>query len=207
MGEGDVMGERRELPILFTGEMVRAILDGRKTQTRRVVKLRPPYGDGLMPCPYGAPGDLLWVREAWHPVVAHGCVMNTCDCGDVNVFYRASDPNRQSEPRFFNDRDIPGEWCIPRAAKNGGWVPGIFMPRWASRILLRVTDVRVERVQEISEEDARAEGVEGIGPRQRWAIERFRALWDSVNAKRGYGWDVNPWVWVVGFEVEEVRGG
>lgn len=176
-------------PILFKGEMVRAILDGRKTQTRRVIKstqktswlLDGDWSDGFIKdpdnylhrdCPYGKKGDFLWVRETFWE--SDGC-----------YFYRAD-----------------GHDDFER------WKPSIHMPRMASRISLRIVDIRVERVQDIGMEDIKAEGVEfSYQPLQNvfesYRIE-FESLWDSINAKRGYGWDENSWVWVVEFErVEE----
>jgi hypothetical protein len=193
----------KEHPILFSGPMVKAILEGRKSQTRRVMKNHPdgvwgvdicggedgknsvdtgkPWWkvggiNGLPKCPYGQPGDRLWVRETWAPG------MNM----PQPAIYRA---------------DWPGD------EKGVRWKPSIHMPRWASRILLEVTDVRVQRVQEISEEDALAEGTRchlDIEPKNHhdcsWSYkEHFEKLWDSINAKRGYGWDVNPWVWAISF--------
>lgn len=196
----------RERPILFSGPMVRAILAGRKTQTRRVVKPEPArqngreagdvyvsaHGDypitvnvavpgGYRPvplrCPYGAPGNRLWVREAFAlrsydcPVHDHGgdYPAGKCDCEDKRrVCYRV---------------DAGAEHAAP-------WRPSIHMPRWASRITLEVTAVRVERLADITEEDARAEGVEGRGA--------FVALWDSLNGKRA-PFASSPWVWVVSF--------
>lgn len=172
----------RERPILFSGPMVRALLDGRKTQTRRVVNPQPATSSdgracGPIRCPYGAPGDTLWVRETW------------CSYMPGSVRYRADGHNDAG-------------WT---------WRPSIFMPRWASRLTLRVYGVRVERVQQITQADARAEGVvdtsgawgdltdtDRAGPRG-----AFEALWNSINAERGFGWDVNPWVWVVSFELEK----
>ena len=213
---------KNEKPILFSGEMVRAILDGRKTMTRRVIKPQPehddvilrypnPYGNaeaalppdypdadaGAMAgrdewiCPYGAPGTRLWVRESF---ALHGGVNEE---GSQTIEYRADavkDDSGERDGWWFGYRFIPGS--MP-------WRPLIHMPRWASRITLEVTAVKVERVQDISEDDARAEGVRGnaIGP---WGceglIEDFSELWDSINAKRGYPWASNPWVWVVSFE-------
>ena len=198
-------------PILFSGPMVRALLDGRKTQTRRVLKpdgrpdgLEPNgevchyYGDHrLGAClegstyvqrlPY-APGDLLWVRETWQ---AHSWAS---DC--VTIRYRA-----QEKTVGFTDQIE--QIAYPEGNKNtfkfvapkgpDHWRPSIHMPRWASRLTLRVTDVRVQRVREISEGDARHEGI----PNARYAVRpdlSFRDLWDSLNAPRGYGWDANPWV-------------
>ena len=188
-----------EKPILFSGPMVRAIIEGRKTMTRRVVKrncagraelhgkqwhIQDP--NSVLACPYGQPGNTLWVRETWG---IHECAdamyqRDRCEVGRGLLHYQA-DEGLHPVPR----------WRSPR-----------FMPRWASRITLRVMSVRVERLQEITREDAKAEGAEEaeegslIGPRF-----NFMNLWDSINAKRGYGWAVNSWVWVVGFEVVEVR--
>jgi len=184
----------RERPILFSGPMVRAILEGRKTMTRRIVK-HPPFesnDEGLLTewaignikCPYGQPGDRLWVRETWinYPLAGHdGC----------------------SGPIYRADVDL-NDKC---ASGHGGWKPSIFMPRWASRINLEITDIKVERLREISEEDAKNEGVEcnyvghmpasdNMGMYRFW----FKDLWDHINKKRGYGWDVNPYVWVVSFK-------
>lgn len=183
----------KERPIIFSGEMVRAILEGRKTQTRRVVKPQPwpvetvdterhvivSHPDKLRvpPCPYGQPGDRLWVRETWwHPRATEAHI--------DNVAYRAD-----------------GE--MPCHLVETNWRPSIHMPRWASRILLEVTDVRVERVQDISEADVQAEGCTGspFGPMGDAVL--FPRVWDSINAKRGHDWDTNPWVWVVSFRVLE----
>ncbi|HUU40495.1 MAG TPA: hypothetical protein VMW42_06130 [Desulfatiglandales bacterium] len=197
----------KEHPIIFSGPMVRAILDGRKTQTRRVIKPQPEivdkepryrkntwalwsdkipkYKGGLIvSCPYGKPGDLLYVKETWRPIAS-----------SEQLLYRADIYNVMAWDEF------------------GKWHPSIHMPRWASRITLEITDVRVERVQEISEENAIAEGVQGniygedmgISPRVDSHSVRinFMDLWDSINLKRGYGWDVNPWVWVLGFKKEK----
>lgn len=147
-----------EKPILFSGAMVNAILAGRKTMTRRVVK-----NDAK--CPYEA-GDKLWVRETF--------AVNCVDGKDL-VFYRA-------------DCGSDGD--------GAKWKPSIFMPRQHSRITLRITEVRLERLQDMKREDAEAEGI-GDSPLWRPA---FKQLWDGLNAERGYGWDTNPWVWVVSFE-------
>lgn len=170
----------KERPILFSGEMVRAILDGRKTQTRRVVK--PQLGDLFdyetcspkPSCPYGAPGDRLWVRETFSLLGGQ-------------AEYRAT--RRMGEP------------AAP-------WRPSIFMPRWPSRIDLELTAVRVERVQDISEADAIAEGVKFYDDPNTSAVKLFIALWDSINAKRRdprsgqilpYSWADNPRVWSLTF--------
>jgi len=183
----------KERPILFSTEMVRAILEGRKTQTRRVIKPKPwlidPHkveynlwecGDGketyLIKCPYGKPGDLLWVRETWglydtQPKDGPGKAL---------LFYRASD-GESYELRYQL------------------WRPSIFMPRWASRITLKIINVRVERLQDISEEDAIKEGA--TFRKGEWGeLDAFNYIWDSINAKRGYSWDSNPWVWVIEFK-------
>ena len=187
-------------PILFNGEMVRAILDGRKTQTRRVVKPQPrfiahthpsvaPYWR-WEPCKnfsgtftlrfarefstYGAPGDRLWVRETWMPETEQGIPTG-------GIIWRASD----NKP--MPDGDGPLRWK-----------PSIHMPKSASRITLEVTGMQVERVQDISEEDAYAEGID-LAPTIPHPLVWFRDLWDSINVKRGFGWDANPWVWVVAF--------
>jgi hypothetical protein len=201
----------KERPILFSGEMVRAILDDRKTMTRRVIKPQPegdqfsgfnafgeaifyPRNDnsndpGLRKCPYQK-GQTLWVRETW-------------------AAQHAFDPHSPKE--IYSAAIEMGQEIIPHYAATenlGGLIkrPSIFMPRWASRITLEITDVRVERVRDISEEDAISEGVDAVSqadiPRQATWNRRqdFKQLWDSINAKRGYGWDANPWVWVVEFK-------
>ena len=225
----------KERPILFSGSMVRAILDGRKTQTRRVMKPQPPAkyrhlwpefnrrgtvapigwfwsketsGSGaeqqdllgIHPCPYGRLGDGLWVRETWAVPKKHDrfAPSKLPKAALDRIWYAADDGN-------------PPDWV-------GRLRPSIHMPRWASRITLRVVDVRVERVQEISEVDAAAEGVAGWPgqfegqtyyqdySKENWNVPQhtaagsFRTLWDSINAARGHGWDANPWVWVVEFE-------
>lgn len=224
-----------ERPILFSAPMVRALLAGTKTQTRRVVKLlgaevveerehqtrrRPgvwsPEADDWVPCPYGVPGDRLWVRETW-----------------------------RTERRFDSvaPKAVPPESLIQHAEEEpepsrgvyGKTRPSIYMPRWASRITLEVTGVRVERLQSISEEDAKAEGVDlpyidreapdwdwtlcstcggtglftdirqetyGVLPdtdctRCDTAAKRYRWLWESINGAES--WVANPWVWVISF--------
>jgi hypothetical protein len=221
----------KERPILFSGPMVRAILDGRKSQTRRVVKPQPPpecsihyplgneswlpacertalrhtweaWGGALyesrpkhylcgirtVACPYGAPGDRLWVRETWAsfgdsasitPPVPHQCQIryhadNVCEWRDVPQGSRGLYPDASFRLR-----------------------PSIYMPRWASRITLEITGVRVERLNAITAGDAEQEGVDA---RECCRVEAFERLWDSINAKRGYGWAVNPWVWVIKFK-------
>ena len=212
----------KERPILFSGPMVRAIREGRKTQTRRVIKPQPPeqplpnchpnhsakhpspYLDSYcselktptnprgmgdrwcwwqvddrqcLPtfrCPYGQPGDRLWVRETFR---------SKQQCGEtIDWTYRADCPALT-------------EYLFP-------WKPSIFMPRQASRITLEIVGVRVERLQDISEEDAKAEGCEW----SQWSFPNstkpgksaYRALWESINGPGS--WDLNPWVWVVEFK-------
>lgn len=197
----------RERPILFSGSMVRAILDGRKTQTRRGVKithrtpglaacLMPPAGLSPRPrvaaelCPYGQPGDdRLWVRETWqHEAFPFGPYRP-----GAHVYYRAD---------YLDDPHGPdGE--MSQEGKYRSWRPSIHMPRAASRILLEITAVRVERLQSISEADAQAEGtLGGHGaipgyPYNATPVEHFRHVWDSINGPGS--WAVNPWVWCISF--------
>jgi hypothetical protein len=207
----------KECPILFSAPMVRALLAGTKTQTRRVIKDdlddeerlhvgmycptvidRHGYeqpgeevfgawttdGDWAMKCPYGKPGDLLWVREAWH----------------APVNFDGVPPPIQYEAIGDGSDETGIEWGKGR--------PSIFMLRWASRILLEVTDVRVQRLQDISEEDAIAEGIglnhgaAGVkltgGDQLPVAIAMYRDLWESINGADS--WAANPWVWAVSFK-------
>jgi hypothetical protein len=213
----------KERPILFSGEMVRAILDGRKTETRRVVLPQPmpalngkykpsdpvlcsdgiwrfmcgavSYDHNDVRCPFGLVGDRLWVREAF----AGPAHIGDGDQGVVGfgIEYRADGAFRP-----YGDCACEGSCSGVRIVHP--WKPSIHMPRWASRISLEVTGVRVEQVQQISASGVRGEGrvpLVGEDARQHW--EHF---WNLLNAKRGYGWDVNPWVWVIEFRrVEEQR--
>lgn len=187
----------KERPILFSAPMVRAILAGNKTQTRRVVKgqalewldavgFTPEYTalpeNGL--CPYGEPGDRLWVRET--------CRAEELPAGLDGVRYSADN-------HFEPIKNTPGDsfrWMHLNAyrAEAGAVVPSIHMPRWASRILLEIVSVRVERLQDIGEEDALAEGMFGctFGP-----VDGYRHLWETLNGPGS--WSANPWVWVVEF--------
>ncbi|WP_207000632.1 hypothetical protein [Trinickia mobilis] len=217
-----------ERPILFSGPMVRAILDGRKTQTRRVVKgfaLELLHPDNFTPeyvalpendlSPYGYAGDHLWVKETF---VAFG-----------RWETRYSEEKGRDEWHFVDMTVEAGfayrfDGADPDARRRAGAAPtwhtrpSIFMPRAASRITLENAGVRVERLNSISEADAIAEGIErhytgwrpyttmfyeadGVTPANylRDPRDSYRQLWDSLNAARGYGWDVNPWVWVVEF--------
>jgi hypothetical protein len=183
-------------PILFSREMVRAILAGHKTQTRRVIKpsgkhrdidislLDNPYQiQGLFKPPH-KPGDYLYVRETWHTEWTYGS----------RIFYRADFTGTTEEV-----------YCLDKMTKFK-WQPSIHMPKAAARIFLRVTDVRAERLQDITEEDAIAEGVRiGIGGEPYFSCrDAYLALWDSQYAKRGYPWGSNPWVYVYKFERVEV---
>lgn len=194
----------KERPILFNTEMVKAILDGRKTQTRRVVKAKPMEGDFISykgealealirtHSPYGVVGDRLWVRETFAFEVFSDefppSILSEC----CRLWYKAGGEKEQTGGTRLH-------------LNKGRWRPSIHMPRWASRITLEITDIRVERVQDISEEDAKAEGadklhIDDLG--QTWKSHKrgFETLWDSINDKRGYGWNKNPWVWVVEFK-------
>ena len=182
----------KERPILFSAPMVQAILDGRKTMTRRVVKHMVGFGepdawchragapeffeivgDYRQYCPHGQPGDRLWVRETFSE-----CPADFKDTG--GVIYRADGK--------YNEYVLPGEWR-----------PSIFMPRKHCRIILEITAVRIERLQDITELEATHEGiVKRLGVHCR---DDFRFLWESINEKRGYGWDSNPWVWVIEFKI------
>lgn len=206
-----------EKPILFSGEMVRAILNGRKTQTRRVItpQFEKKWGSGVrhgddfyschvnieepngewkwIRCPYGQPGDRLWVKETWR-------CEERGEYGVDGVHYRADDAFIVIE----NTREASDAWGD--AHRDGDpWRPSIFMPRWASRITLDVVRISVERVRDINEKDAQAEGMVSAEQPFYDARHEFQALWNKINAKRGFGWDVNPWVWVVEFNVVEVK--
>lgn len=232
----------KERPILFSGPMVRSIIDGSKTQTRRVLKF--PHFHGCMTgdcphekqaqcdaslkefalaqCPYGVPGDRLWVRETWGIGWQAGMLIDPC------INYRAGDQlpllrdprlgwrHAYSQSAGVSDDDL--------LKIKDGWRPSIFMPRWASRILLEIADVRVDRVQDISETDAKAEGAKKLcshcgnsdAHEAHWVCEKdydpevsrrvgFHRLWDSINAKRGFGWEVNPWDWAITFKKLEAK--
>ncbi|VWD01389.1 hypothetical protein BLA17378_05261 [Burkholderia aenigmatica] len=222
-----------ERPILFSGPMVRAILDGRKTQTRRIAVPKRSYVDFIgggpkdgpdwndptcwgfedpntgfwwalrgdeqchqLPCPHGRVGDRLWVRET-HEVRRIGT--ETFEDGRparryAGIAYQADDGRAEVDIDLNTFQTLD-------AKESRGWSPSIHMPRWASRITLAVTGVRIERLQSITDDDAVAEGI--LSPGMECIIgtprDGFRNLWDSLNAARGHGWDTNPWVWVVEF--------
>ena len=243
-------------PILFSAEMVRAILDSRKTQTRRVIKPQPPtwvrwlergdfggipyYGSQverdargqefdfrvhLSDCPYGKPGDTLWVRETF---------MLESNFGVDNESNYPPSFNDGRPIRWDSDEEYGKHWTLPHYRATDakpylldnddneiGWKPSIHMPRWASRIILEIVNVRFERVQDIHAVDALAEGVTQTKfwtpqevddmpfEEKMWDDHHFWAtypqiafarLWDSINAKRGYGWSTNPYVWVIEFK-------
>ena len=223
----------KEHPIIFSGSMIRAILDGSKSQTRRVISPQPvdedecgPYiqvpevtdwgcGETLtfmgrkhIKCPYGVPGDTLWVRETARVV---GAFVPSVE--NILLEYRAD--GGLARPRWLNTV-AQTRWLVRN--HEGRWMPSIHMPRWASRISLTVKDVRVERVQDITADDCINEGIEAVtqdayeydcdgAPNNKYQVldedamlESFQELWDSINGKRGYGWASNPWVWVVEFE-------
>jgi len=194
----------KERGIIFSGEMVQAILEGRKTQTRRVMKPQPTkklenlagawwtfywmrngmWEDAgkIMKCPYGMPGDQLWVRESYQLA--------------DSIFYRADGMPDQEV------LDLYPKWR---------WRPAIFMARVFSRITLEIVKIRVERVQEINNEDAKAEGMLDICPDgdegcPYWSYRSsYQELWNKINSKRGYSWFKNPWVWVIEFKRMEDR--
>lgn len=245
-----------ERGMIFNAEMVRAILDGRKTQTRRVMKVQPESNQlglllitdstkrsdigkyhwaesnatgnhvrsKLFSSPFGAVGERIWVRETWATLGNEdGCYVdwedNLCKGDERSAarIYRASCEQRPGDY---------GLWSIPNDAYwkphtkehkfEGAWRPSIHMPRWASRILLEITDVRVERLNAISEEDARAEGIIdggclncgepepcGCANPEPDATDAFAYLWQSIYGQEN--WNANPWVWVI--EFKRVEGG
>lgn len=239
----------KERPIIFSGEMVKAILDGKKTMTRRAVKTQPRdecteiatsacFGHveyrstsedrqtqsilAKIKCPYGKIGDRLWVRETWAPVNS---------CGESALAYKADNEIIcLSENEEFLDEYGTLNYTDPRLAKyafadwaddlvngvEGAWKSPITMPRWASRILLEITDIRVERLNDISGADAVKEGIVSMTQSYPWQDEHslsspisyevrlFTKLWNDINAKKGNPWSSNPWVWVVEFKVVEV---
>ena len=265
----------KERPILFKSEMVKAILEGRKTQTRRVVKYLPEVGDPdnwchkldivnhcvgdyRRFCPYGQPGDSEW-RDGRPPKTGYYYIRDLLKNDTTPIWYNPEfevwgyspydDPEsiyldgfewagwKSCEDRLWvretcraeelksgldgvrymadnafieieNTESASHDWCKLYNHGKGGedgmgkTVPSIFMPRWASRITLKVKNVRVERLQDITEEDAKSEGCEPGW----WGLKYpykagFSYLWESINKDRGYSWDSNAWLWVVEFEM------
>lgn len=210
----------KERGMIFNGEMTRAILDGRKTQTRRPVKF--PVHDKNLGCElagnelagelsagnylnsaFGKPGDRIWVREAFR---VHSRATDV-----ATLVYKASERNSWTE----QTHRVPVAVCNKPATPEK-WTPSLHMPRWASRILLEITDVRVERLNAISEEDARAEGIIdggclncgepepcGCANPEPDATDAFAYLWQSIYGQES--WNANPWVWVI--EFKRVEGG
>lgn len=222
----------KERPIIMTAHSVQQILAGVKTQTRRVLKPQPGEGwrhtgelieihnmakenplDHVMgmgfcnadgdegyACPHGAPGERLWVKESWHPKSNAGYLNE--DDGSITVIYSADGARA-----YFDDCGgvMPDDWTLPAATKKGRPLTPLFMPRWASRLMLEVTGLRVERLVEISPADVIAEGVECL-PEEgtlSWATncrDRFAMTWNAINGRRkGCAWRDNPWVWIVEF--------
>lgn len=240
----------KERPILFSGEMVRAILDGRKTQTRRIVKPQPDDCLGLSElhrlypasypnhwaesgasvfqlrdgdarswkCPYGQPGDLIWVRESFWQSSRYPFTM---PCGEASPqemnwgsrIHYASDGKPENTPNRHYPNGLKGGY-ISAPDPDAVWFvrPSIHMPRWASRLTLEIVSVRVERLQDISEEDAKTEGAECLIFDNCTDLDRelldmpsmengvpyrngFALLWQSINGPGS--WDANPWVWVI----------
>lgn len=215
-----------ERGMIFNGEMVRAILDGRKTQTRRPVKF--PVHDKNLGCElagnelagelsagnylnsaFGKPGDRIWVRETFQgPLFDYDLMDSYC-----------KDPTPFEKPEFcvYKADGVPApEFYDADDELHCCWRPSIHMPRWASRILLEITDVRVERLNAISEEDARAEGIIdggclncgepepcGCANPEPDATDAFAYLWQSIYGQEN--WNANPWVWVISFE--RIEGG
>ena len=194
----------KERPMLFSAPMVRALLDDSKTQTRRIVKPQPFREDYMAEegvrrqfatlAPYGQPGDRIWVRETWRGIVS----INPPECApEYGVARYVPDSEHCKRVEYAATQERDGE----------PWRPSIHMPRWASRILLEIVSVRVERLNDCSDADAVAEGIglnpSAIGmkltnpPGESMAIAMYCALWDSINGAGS--WAANPWVWVVEF--------
>jgi len=201
----------KERPILFSGPMVRALVEGRKTQTRRAMKPQPVHGAeyaakgfeppcalhldfygnpiGTHTCPYGAPGDRLWVRETW-ALVRGGAYQRSSGDYDDPSFFEGKVPD--ARPAGWGVT-FQNEW--PDLDGTGPWRPSIHMPRWASRLTLEVTEVRVQRLHDISSADACAEGCVEVG---HGARANFQALWKTINGPDS--WDANPWCWCISFK-------
>lgn len=209
--------------------MVLAILDNRKTQTRRVVKPQPPAGYDRVAaeppgygwqwqndksplgmwtkrCPYGVVGDRLWVRETWAEGIDSKGGALVVYRADGTAYHMLCENCGEGDPVDHGWRHYPPAMPVAR------WRQSIFMKRWACRIVLEITGIRVERVSQICRRDAIAEGIQGGNgiwknydpkaagePDSLDPIDSYRTLWDSINGARGFAWDTNPWVWVVEF--------
>ncbi len=242
----------KETGILFTGDMIQAVLDGRKTMTRRVAKNQSNGGiyrrpDGLytytqcggvavglpFSCPYGQPGDSLYVKETWQT----GSNLDKYNATEIKA--KAQEAGYSTGPDSFNVHYPPCPLWYPIDGTYRSWGdddiasfgnPGRkrsprFMPRWAARIILQITEVRVERLQSVTNEDAQREGTPhayphrhgpdgiikdgenpdpyGLAHETGWAdcwVCAFTELWDSINKERGFSWVVNPYVWVISFK-------
>ncbi|WP_330983651.1 MULTISPECIES: morphogenetic protein [Enterobacterales] len=203
----------KERGMIFNGEMVRALLSGQKTQTRRIMKNQPAgdhpdtpvsvrciddgfqwhgwHGEStVFPCPFGKAGDRIWVRETFQGPLF--------DYDKMDAYLKDSTPFEKPEfCQYAADGGPRPEYQDMDDNIRYGWKPAIHMPRWASRLLLEITEVRVERLRSMSQDDARAEGViAASGPME--AGLAFRELWDSIYGEES--WKANPWVWVIEFK-------
>ncbi|UNE41987.1 hypothetical protein IHE77_13955 [Serratia ureilytica] len=228
----------KERPVIFNSEMVRAILDGRKTQTRRVMKVQPKpsetrpgdfwfsskklesmvhvsdFTPGNSPiadchlffqehcCPFGQAGDRLWVRETWadvnhdgHPAIAYRA--------DVGLRVIGEDDGEEEDPNL--EKYWFAQWYADLiSGAEGNWRPSIHMPRWASRITLEITGVRVERLNDISDGDAIREGCSAADMKSGDCVaDVFARLWASIYGAES--WRANPWVWVIEFKHVSAR--
>jgi hypothetical protein len=206
------------------GPLVVASLAGTKTQTRRIMKLSaaPERWVGTEPelhpdrCPYGRPGDRLWVRETWSTTaewddISPAKMRGMALAAGYGTAMAASYEDAFGPVKYAAGGEVNADLLGP-SPSWGRWRPGIHMPRWACRLVLQVEGVRVERVRDISEDDAKAEGVttrgRTLGDQVRHGFTApaadhrtvFRDLWDSINAQRpGASWEANPWVWVISY--------
>jgi hypothetical protein len=220
----------KERPIIFSAPMIKALLDGRKTQTRRIIKPQPevndqgnlcgdwlskPLGGLLVPklqdivihCPFGEIGDVLWVRETWQ-------IADWTEEGDPFVRYKStgdvinrgqhvSEGDLERVEEMWAELSGRDNYLIDNKAADRKWRSPIFMPKWASRITLEITNIRVERLNDISEEDAIAEGVTQYvvdtptGKLANKVIDDYMEIWESINGKGSR--DINPFVWVIEF--------
>lgn len=224
----------KETGIIMSGSHPRDILDGRKTMTRRTWGLEEVNKDPdnwfpgvlrtdgrwsfiskdlktelVIKCPYGQVGDLLYIKETW---AICSFSANFAKENQLQVAYRAGEPRINPHPESMTHslewRTVDYEtWQKYACQKYHSWQPSLFMPKAFARIWLPITDLRAERLQKITDIDARREGI----PNSAYAINgitSFKKLWDSLNAKRGYGWDKNKWVWPITFhKVKEVCHG